>query len=444
MNLVVSDSLYPIPPEVEPVNNLKNNGDFIILALSGLVSDIGSSFTFIASLFLVLDITLPISQEFSAQAVALVTIFRLIPTIFIGPFAGVFVDRYDRKKILIISELFSGLSVLVLFFVHTLVLIYSVVFIGSTIYLFFSPAKGASIPQLVETDQIVRANSVLQTELQVSSFIGPALAGTTIGLVGLKYAFLIDAISYLLSAFILLFIKRNLKPTKSEDKLSARIVVRDLNVGFQAIKNDRVILFVLITFLFSSIAIGMINPVLAFYLEVSFKLNAQAFGYLLSYTALIGIVTAIIFSLIGHVKHKLTIIILGLFFISVSIVLLGFAPSLQYPVFWLYLSMTLIGSVNVLINIPISSLFQTLIDNKKLGKVSAFMNTGFSLAQAGGAVVVTTLILYYTISNLLILTGISLIFIVIISYLFMRLKALESESMRREEEILLNNSIEAQ
>ena len=89
------------------MRQLLNKRDFRSVFMGGLISDIGTYFTLIALIFLVIQIG--ISQDMSeleiTQATALVITVQLIPSLLLGPFAGVLVDRFDRKKIMILSDL---------------------------------------------------------------------------------------------------------------------------------------------------------------------------------------------------------------------------------------------------------------------------------------------------------------------------------------------------
>ena len=415
------------------IGQLLGNKNFSAVFLGGLISDIGSSFAFIAIMFLAIEFTIDLTLEQSAQKVALILVIQIIPTLIVGPFAGVLVDRFDRKKIMAYADILGSVSSLSVLLASSITHLYIVSFLSSLTRIFFYPARGASIPRIVEPEQLVQANGITQTMTQLSSLIGPGIAGIVIFKYGFDIAFIIDGTSFLISGLMILTISTDLKP-KSEGTASMGQLAKDMKTGLRLIAEDRVISYILILFLILLLGIGMVNPLLAFYLSSSFGLSEQDFGFIISFSAITGFIGAILLTVRGQIKNKLTMITSSSFIVAIALSLLGFAPSTSSPVLVLYIAMAFIGVVNIAINIPLSALFQAIIEDENMGKINAFMGTALALAQVIGASTAAYLAGFLPISLILIYVGIFTAIVGIISFVFLKKSDLEKIAQFREAE----------
>jgi MFS family permease len=176
---------------------------FAMLWLGQLVSQIGDMVLIIALPFYVYQLTGSLLQT------GLMYIVETLPRILLGSLAGVFVDRWDRRRIMIVSDLGRAVVLLLLLLVHSpdhLWLIYVVAGIQSVISLFFAPALSAITPALVDEHQLVAANSLQSVSESLMRFVGPPLGGALLALVGLAGVALVDSASFLLSALMLVSI----------------------------------------------------------------------------------------------------------------------------------------------------------------------------------------------------------------------------------------------
>ena len=177
---------------------LFRNRNFVALWLGQTVSFIGDYFYFLAIPIMVERLT------GSALQVGLAVIASALPMLLLGPVAGVFVDRWDRKRTMIISDLLRALLVLLCLLVRTpdqVWIYYVVAFLMSCVSRFFFPAQNAALPLIVpDKDELLTANGLMQIVQTAGLLIGPALAGFSIGLWGAQVAFLADSATYLVSA----------------------------------------------------------------------------------------------------------------------------------------------------------------------------------------------------------------------------------------------------
>ena len=143
---------------------------------------------------------------------------KLLPIVLISPIAGVIVDRVSRKKVMIISDLLRCGVVLGFLLVEdqdALWLVYALVIIEISLSGFFEPARSAIIPSLVPKKDLVTANALSGSTWSVMLAFGAALGGVIVHLFGIRTAFILDASTFLLSAW---FISRISSQEKINEK----------------------------------------------------------------------------------------------------------------------------------------------------------------------------------------------------------------------------------
>ena len=174
--------------------------EFRLLWLAQVISDFGDSLTNLALLIFVNQVT------GSTAALATMAIVLALPQVTFGLLAGVYVDRWNRKRVMIVSDLLRG--VLVLGFVGAVLsdqlwLMFVLGFVQSAIGTFFTPARGALMPNLVPRDGLLAANSLTQISRIVAGVAGTAAAGAVIGIAGLVWpVFIVDALTFFASALL--------------------------------------------------------------------------------------------------------------------------------------------------------------------------------------------------------------------------------------------------
>ena len=196
--------------------------DFSLLWFGGMLSVIGDYFLYIALPFFVYERTgsvLATGAMFAAET---------LPRLLLGSVAGVFVDRWERKKTMVISDLSRALILLPLLAVAAggpLVLVYAVAFVEASVSMFFLPAKSATIPNLVAERDLTAANSLDSLSEEVPSLVGPLLGAALLGIVGLSGLILLDVGTYLASALLISLIGAPASAPDEEPDLKAEVAV---------------------------------------------------------------------------------------------------------------------------------------------------------------------------------------------------------------------------
>ena len=196
-----------------PKDLLFRNRNFRFLWLGQIISDFGDSLTNLALLFLINKLVGP---EAAPAAIATMLIVLTVPQITFGLISGVYVDRLDRKRLMLFSDFARGVLVLGLVFVSStdlLWLLYVIAFVQASIGTLFTPARSALIPNIVPTEGLMTANSISQTSRVIFGLLGTASAGILIGIFGIFWpAFVVDACTFFVS---FLLISRIVAPTRN-------------------------------------------------------------------------------------------------------------------------------------------------------------------------------------------------------------------------------------
>ncbi|MGK2850287.1 MAG: MFS transporter [Candidatus Limnocylindrales bacterium] len=247
--------------------------DFSLLWLAQLISTAGSSLTDLAAGIWVYR------ETGSALAVGLTLMATAVPSLIVGLLAGVYVDRHDRKKILIVTCLIQ--SVIVGFIALTVEMdsiigLYALILLNAGVKQFFDPAHDSLIPEMASDEELTSANAFLSIAAFGSTAIGFAGAGLLASTVGLTWAFILDAASFVICAVLISLMGRYPMPVPDEEA-SVAVIVANLKVGIRTLFGTPIIrsLFVVGAFMF--VAFGLWNVLL---LPFSIReLNATEFEY---------------------------------------------------------------------------------------------------------------------------------------------------------------------
>jgi MFS family permease len=258
----------PSPRQLAPLTV----AGFRFLFLSTLGSSIG---TLLAAIALAIDVK---DRTNSGLWVGAVLIVEFLPTIVVGLTLGPLLDRLPRRSLMVGADLVRAGVFCALPFMSSVAGIVGLALVAGLATGFFRPAVYAGVPNLVPEDQLPAANALLQTVENVSWAIGPVLGGILTAASGPHTAYWINAVSFLVSAVLIVRIPRRL--LQSEVALT-RGHWRDLTDGFAAVLRSRPLLAVLVGWGIASLGIGAISLSEVFLAKNT--LHAGDFGYGLLY-----------------------------------------------------------------------------------------------------------------------------------------------------------------
>ena len=245
----------PMPASTSPFSVFRNR-NFSLMWSGQLVSTMGTALTSLAASIYVFRLTS------SAWSVGLMLMATAAPSLLVGLFAGVFVDRYDRKKIMIAADLIRGVLVVLIPVLAPLSIawLYVIVALTSAIGQFFDPAYESVLPEVASEEELAAANSLIAISSFGSTAIGFAASGLIASAANISWAFYLDAVSFAFSATCI-YLMRFLH-TPAEEQTSASIVLRNLRAGVRELFSTPILrsLFLLQVPVF--IASGLLNSLL--------------------------------------------------------------------------------------------------------------------------------------------------------------------------------------
>src|SRR5829696_2529784 len=199
--------------------------------LAQLVSTAGSSLTDLAAGIYVYQ------QTNSAFLVGVTLMATAVPSLVVGLVAGVFVDRYDRRSVMIASNLGQAVIVAIIPFLIgvDVSLLFVAILVNAGVKQFFDPAYEALIPEIASDEELTAANAFLQIASFGSTAIGFAAAGLIASQFSISWAFWIDSLTFLFSAACISLLKVRSKPEQSDEETSVGLVLANLKEGLTSV-----------------------------------------------------------------------------------------------------------------------------------------------------------------------------------------------------------------
>jgi MFS family permease len=337
------------------------NTDFWKYWTGQTISNLGSSITLFALPLLVYKLT------GSALNLGITTAAEFLPYLLFGLILGAWTDRVNRKRMMIGSDIaraliIASIPLLYAFGLLAIWWIYIVAFIHATLKICFDAGEFAAIPSLVNQDDLVTANGRIQASYSGASIVGPFLAGVLVTLVPLSALLLLDAVSFIASAFSLALIRISFNTGEKRERTSIR---SDVVEGLRYVLSHPVLRNI-------SLMMALVNFVgsttyaqLIFFAKT--RLQATDFQASLLYSA--GSLGVVILALAAGPLRKhwsFSTVALGALMLE-GILTVVFSLMRMY---WMAVVLwTLIGGLGILFNINTSSLRQTIVPNHLLGRV---------------------------------------------------------------------------
>lgn len=387
----------------------------LIMLLSGqLVSQIGDKFHMIALSLWVLNTT------GSTAKMGAVLAASLIPGLLLGFFSGAIVDRFNRKYIIVGTDIFRGvlLAVFALLFFNEKMSFSTVLVMQALLSVnaaFFDPAVPSLIPVIVKRDQLAGANSMYQFINGISMIAGAFLSGIFISFFGYLWVFVVNAASFLISGLFECFIKTPEEQLERKD-FSLKNVMTDLSSGYRYMLSRQVLMILLFMVMLIHFFVGSIEvfmPVLAGLFDTGPEKNL---GY---FHAVFG-AGSIIMGLLGKYivrpgVEKYTLFtstcVMGVLLSGMSLLNAGQTTAIAgyLVVFFLF------GSTVICAGVSFRTLLQKSIDNRFAGRVFAVAGSLGNGSIPAAMIIYGMLLEKYRPQGLLMISGLVLIGLSIIS-----------------------------
>ena len=337
---------------------------FTLVWLGQLVSVLATNMTLFALTIWVFE------ETGSATALGLMQVFFITPYLLITPFAGVMVDRYNRKVMMMISDLVAGLatiSILVFQATGTLEIwhLYAAAIFQGLGSAFQWPAYSATISLMVPKEKYGRANGMMSLIESGPGVLAPLMAGALLPLIGLTGIMTLDVATFMLAVTVLLFVfipqpPRSLEPTEAHNNM-----FRESIFGFRYIFARPSLLGLQLIFFFGNLFLGIAFTVLAPMILLRTENNTVSLGLVQSAGAVGGVVGGIAMSLWGGFKRRVHGVLAGWMISSFFFSLLGI--SIWLPV-WIG-AIALSSLFNPLINGSNQAIWQSKVSPDLQGRV---------------------------------------------------------------------------
>lgn len=370
------------------------NRNFALLWLGGMISFAGDWAMLIALPVFIYDLT------GSAMATGGAFIALSLPRLLFASLAGVFVDRWDRRRTMIIANLLSAVVLLLLLPVHAasqLWLVYVDAFLHTTLSLFFMPAESALVPTLVPEPELLQANALLALNWELMRLIAPPLGGLAMVVLGFHSAVVIDAISFLVAAALFALLAPGERPIPAEtgEAGALRRVVRELGEGAALVRRSGPIRAIFVVVGVAMIAEGVLN-VLGFpWLKQVLHGGALERGWLTSAQAVGGLLGGLLISRVARLVRTSHLIgasgvILGLLTLAyANVTSLPIAPALWLPA---ALFIKVLQGLPVMgMFVSVDTLLQQSVADRFRGRVFGAYGAAVGLATLVGQVLASLL-----------------------------------------------------
>lgn len=374
-----------------PYVRLARDARFSGFWLAGTISVFGDRLHQIALGVMVLALT------GSAMQTGFVFLAATLPNLFLGPIAGTFVDRWDQKRVMIASDLLRAGLVLVLPFVVevNVWLVYPVVFVVTTVSLFFRPAKTAILPRIVDRDDLTPANGAIWTGETLADIAGYPLAGVFVAFLGdnLALAFWVDSLTYIVSAVVLagLVIPPAARDAGPRVAGAVATFVEELREGWHFLRGELALFQNTLVSVLAQLSVGATLSLMVVYAERT--LSGDIIPYPESYAvieAAIGVgnlAGGFVVGAIGARLRKGWLVITGFAVMGVATIVLGLTSNELLAVG----AAVIIGVFNLVYVIPSQTLFAERTPEGMMGRVVAIRSSIVMGALTGAMAVASGL-----------------------------------------------------
>jgi MFS family permease len=376
---------------------LLRHRNFSLLWFGGLISMIGDWMLAIALPVYVYELT------GSALATGIMFMVGQLPPLLLGSVAGVFVDRWDRQRTMVITNLLLALTMAPLLLVRSidsLWIVYLVALVKSTLTQFFGPAENALLPELVGKEHLVPANALNALNNNLARLLGPALGGIVAVRLGLGGVALLDALTFLIAAGLIALIRHvpaaNAPGEEEGDAASGGgfpliTLLREWLAGLRLVRRERVVTLLFAMTALMAVGEGVIVVLLVPFVTEVLRGQALELGWLMSAQAVGGLIGGVAIARLGT---KLTperllgpaALLIGLIDLAIF----------NYPA-WIpgitlaLLLLVLVGLPAAALGASFLTLLQSSVAERYRGRIFGAHNTTFSLLTLGGMAFASTM-----------------------------------------------------
>jgi len=290
---------------------------------------------------------------------------RVTAFVLLSPLAGAFADRFERKRIMVVTHLVRMLLVSLLPFVTQTWQIYGLILALNVFNAFFTPTYQATIPLVTGQVEYPQAIALSSATYQLLGVLGPGLAGSVAAFVGARQVFFLDALSFLVAAVLLFTLPGQLRvesgqlPSKTTGRTWA-----DIKEGTTRLLTDPPIRYALAMQLVASIAGAQILVNTVGYVQGTLKLGNQQYGWVMAAFGIGATLASVAFGTFNQRLERTTFVVVGAALITVALLPANYASLALLMIFWL-----VAGAGQSLVNLPTQTLIADRTSAAAQGRV---------------------------------------------------------------------------
>jgi len=263
------------------------------LLIGGFVSGLGDRIGYLAFLAAVA------SKTDDALAIGGLTISEMLPGIVALPFVSYIVDRFDKRRLLFTSDIIRAAIFIAAAISGEIWMFFACGFASACFTMLFEPARMALEPHYIPEGEILQANGTRQSMMSLVMVIGPALGGLLVATVGFRAAFVVNAASFLASAWMVTGLER----VRSNRTEATSGFWTEMAGGVKAVRSSHVLIYLFGLMAVFNLVIGIQFPLMFVFIKENLGGNASTTGWMFSAIGVGGIIAGLILTAIPKTRH---------------------------------------------------------------------------------------------------------------------------------------------
>ena len=336
------------------------NPVFARLYVAQTTSLLGDALTWVGLALLAFEI----AGKNSAVVLSGALTLRVSAFVLLSPLAGAIADRYDRKRIMVITHLMRMAIVSLLPFVTQIWQIYVLILALNLFNAFFTPTYQATIPSVTGQAEYPQAIALSSATYQLLGVLGPGLAGSVAAFIGTRQVFFLDALSFLVAAVLILTLPDQLRAAQNQPIKTAGRTWRDIKEGTTRLLSDPLIRYTLAMQLVASVAGAQILVNTVGYVQGTLNLGNQQYGWVMAAFGIGATLASVAFGTLNQRLTRATFALIGAVLTTVALLPANYASLAPLMMLWL-----IAGVGQTWVDLPAQTLIADRIPEEMQGRV---------------------------------------------------------------------------
>jgi MFS family permease len=311
--------------------------------------------------------------------VTTVTIAFVLPMAVISPIAGVFVDHWNVKRLMVASDLIRAGLILMLAFAHNVTQISAIFIVLSSVSSFFAPAQSVTLRTIVPPEGLLAANALMMQAFYIVRLLSPAVAGALVAWLTEKSCFYLDVASFIFSAAMISGLSV-IRPARAQAEKTVKSLTQDFLAGNKFIFTHAGLAFVFIAMAVAMFVMSSFSPLISIYIRDSLHAGSFMFGAISAMVGVGMIVGTQLITRLARSGSKSYVVLGGLFLLGLGAGLLGAFRNTAMAA----LSTFTMGFGIAFVWIPAQTMSQQETPPPMVGRVSSTFMSLIAMSQVFG------------------------------------------------------------